>query len=62
MGFIKAVWYLKEHGADVKPSSVFSSGGRMYSFEDVEDSAPPMLLSPKAIKDMALFLHSGTIR
>jgi hypothetical protein len=57
MSFIQAVWYLKENGFGVKPSSTFSNHGRLYVFID-DDTCLPILLSRLAIQSMAdLFEH-----
>lgn len=57
MNFLEAVWYLKENGATVVPTDIFSGPTRMYLFKDEKEYAPPMLLSPKAVESLAFFLN-----
>lgn len=58
MSFMEAVWYLKENGAHVEPTDVFSTHTRMYLFRDENGYAPPMLMSPKALVSLAFFLNN----
>lgn len=58
MNFLEAVWYLRENGATVRPTGVYSGDIRMYLFRDEQEYAPPMLLSPKAVVSLAFFLNS----
>ena len=55
---MEAVWYLRENGATVEPTDVFSTNLRMYLFSDEQNYAPPLLLSPKAVVSLAFFLNS----
>ena len=59
MNLIQAIWYLKDNGAVVRPASTFSNKKRMYFFESIEESVTPMLLSAKAIIDMAAVLSEA---
>ena len=60
MHFVKAVRYLRKHGAIIEPTDKVGPFGRYYTFRDPESDLPELKCTPKALCSLAIMAQKTT--